>query len=110
MCCEGCPAYNNRVMYQSSSSGVAGGGKRSAANKAGTVLMELSAAGEEGDGEVSAMECFNCQTSEWGICGREEGGGGTSDCKLLMHVCCDRRDYAALEARWRGQGGLQRLW
>lgn len=62
MCCEGCPAYNNRVMYQHSSSNAIG--KRSAANKAGTVLMELSAAGEEGEGEVSAMECFNCQTSE----------------------------------------------
>ena len=51
-CCEGCPAFNNRVMYQPASGDKA---KGRAHDPTGS---------EPGDGEVTAMECFNCSTRE----------------------------------------------
>lgn len=59
-CCQGCPALNNRVMYQGTGAG------KSRAVKAGSSAPEAQGAVLDlAGGEVTAMECFNCQTSEW---------------------------------------------
>lgn len=44
MCCNGCPAFNNRVMYQNPTPGPNG------------------TAGDANDGDVTATECKNCST------------------------------------------------
>ena len=48
MCCNGCPAFNNRVMYQ---------------NHSGVSPSILNGGGED-DGDVTATECKNCLTSK----------------------------------------------
>ncbi|KAK4705837.1 hypothetical protein P7C70_g369, partial [Phenoliferia sp. Uapishka_3] len=58
-CCQGCPAFNNRVMYSSTGSAKAEVDEPKAGRSANDdAAVALS------DGEVTAMECFNCQTRE----------------------------------------------
>ena len=52
MCCNGCPAFNNRVMYQNHS------GKLPGQNAGADGIM-----GDGNEGDVTATECKNCLTS-----------------------------------------------
>lgn len=90
-CCEGCPAFNNRVMYKGGSSS-AGKAAASASAEGGSIVdgkvsKNLSKNGSsselgngsigigggeggdaEGASEVTAMECFNCHTRKFMFC------------------------------------------
>lgn len=77
ICCMGCPAFNNRVMYQGGRGSSNYNGDSKPLKSASTSrLSELEKTGVVGgsevdgeetspqpDSEVTAMECFNCQTS-----------------------------------------------
>lgn len=93
VCCEGCPAFNNRVMYRggsnaaskststaTTSSGggggtngeskiksIAGGGKSNLSteiNNENEGIKDSNGGNEVVENEVTAMECFNCRTSK----------------------------------------------
>lgn len=64
--CQGCPAFNNRVMY-------AGKEDRKAQAAAAQSAAGESSGAAHGMNEVTAMECFNCGTRELS-CSSTPGG------------------------------------
>lgn len=83
-CCQGCPAFNNRVLY--------------AAAKANKAVEGGEGASEDGDG---GMQCFNCETSEcrgYDRCGEVECG------IRLIVVGCACFATAGTTPLWRRDG------